>query len=137
MARLMYGTGMRLMECVRGRVADLDFGKGLIVVRDGKGGKDLVAPLPRRLEGPLGEHLERVRRLHEEDLTAGVGEVYLPDALGRKYPKAPCEWGWQWVFPSAKRRCPTLGLERRGMAALPTPQSGGTDARSHRGSRAA
>ncbi len=102
MARLMYGTGMRLMECLRVRVADLDFGNGLIVVRDGKGGKDRVVPLPRRLVEPLGEHLERVRRLHEEDLTAGVGEVFLPDALARKYPKAPREWGWQWVFPSAK-----------------------------------
>jgi integrase len=102
MARLMYGTGTRPIECVRLRVGDLDFGNGLIVVRDGKGGKDRVVPLPRRLVKPLGEHLERVRRLHEEDLTAGVGEVFLPDAVAREYPKAPREWVWQWVFPSAK-----------------------------------
>jgi len=102
MARLMYGTGMRLMECVRLRVGDVDFGNRLIVIRDGKGAKDRVVPLPQRLEEPLRRHLGERRRLHEEDLAAGVGEVYLPDALARKYPSAPREWIWQYVFPSAK-----------------------------------
>jgi integron integrase len=102
MARLMYGTGMRLMECVRLRVGDVDFGNRLIVVRDGKGSKDRVVPLPQRLEDPLRGHLAERRRLHEEDLAAGVGEVYLPDALARKYPSAPRQWIWQYVFPSAK-----------------------------------
>jgi integron integrase len=114
MARLMYGTGMRLMECVRLRVGDLDFGNGLIVVRNGKGGKDRVVPLPERLQAGLKAHLEAVRGVHDEDLAAGVGQVYLPDALARKYPKAAGEWVWQYVFPSAKLSAdPKGGLVRR------------------------
>ncbi len=102
MAHLMYGTGMRLMECLRLRVADIDFGNGLIVVRNGKGAKDRVVPLPERLQEPLRGHLDEVGRLHKEDLAAGVGDVYLPGALARKYPNAAREWVWQYVFPSAK-----------------------------------
>lgn len=114
MARLMYGTGMRLMECLRLRVGDLDFGSALIVVRDGKGGKDRVVPLPRRLVEPLQRHLKEVRALHEDDLAAGVAGVYLPDALARKAPGAPREWIWQWVFPSAQLSTdPKAGLVRR------------------------
>jgi integron integrase len=114
MARLMYGTGLRLMECLRLRVGDLDFGNRFIVVRDGKGAKDRVVPLPDRLEEPLRRHLEVVAGLHQEDLAAGVGEVYLPDALARKYPNAPKEWVWQYVFPSAKLSTdPKAGRVRR------------------------
>lgn len=114
MARLMYGTGMRLMECMRLRVGDVDFGNRLVVVRDGKGGKDRVVPLPERLETPLQGHLEGVRRLHEEDVRAGVGDVQLPDALARKAPNAPREWIWQFVFPSANlSKDPKTGLTRR------------------------
>ena len=102
MARLMYGTGMRLMECVRLRVADLDFGNRSIVVRNGKGGKDRMVPLPERLREPLEAHLARVKALHERDLAAGAGAVYLPEALGRKYPNAAREWIWQYVFPSSR-----------------------------------
>jgi integron integrase len=114
MARLMYGTGMRLMECIRLRVGDLDFGNGLIVVRDGKGGKDRVVPLPRLLVEPLQAHLASVRALHEDDQGAGVAGVYLPDALARKAPNAPREWIWQWVFPSAQLSAdPKGGVVRR------------------------
>ena len=114
MARLMYGTGMRLMECMRLRVGDVDFGNRLVVVRDGKGGKDRVVPLPERLEAPLQGHLEGVRRLHEEDVQVGVGDVQLPDALARKAPNAPREWIWQFVFPSANlSKDPKTGLIRR------------------------
>jgi len=82
MARLMYGTGMRLMEAIRLRVGDLHFGNGRVIVRNGKGGKDRVVPLPQRLEVPLKAHLETVKALHDEDLAAGVGAVYLPGGLG-------------------------------------------------------
>ncbi len=114
MARLMYGTGMRLMECVRLRVGDLDFDRGLIVVRDGKGGKDRVVPLPARLCEPLEAHLRRVRDQHAADRDAGGGSAYLPDALARKYPNAPREWIWQYVFPSSRlSQDPKTGQIRR------------------------
>ncbi len=100
MARLLYGTGMRLMECVRLRVKDVDFSLNLIVVRQGKGGKDRRLPLPRAVQEELRAHLVVVERLHREDLAGGGGEVYLPDALARKYPRASREWPWQYVFPS-------------------------------------
>jgi integron integrase len=100
MARLMYGTGMRLMECVRLRVKDIDFGRHEILVRDGKGGKDRITVLPRVLIIPLQNHLARVALLHADDLANGFGEVYLPHALARKYPSAPREWAWQFVFPA-------------------------------------
>jgi integron integrase len=100
MARLMYGTGMRLMECVRLRVKDIDFDRHEILVRDGKGGKDRITVLPRVLITPLQNHLARVALLHADDLANGFGEVYLPHALARKYPSAPREWAWQFVFPA-------------------------------------
>ena len=100
MARLLYGTGMRLMECVNLRVKDIDFDQREIVVRDGKGGKDRVTVLPQALAAPLREHLKRVRMLFETDRAANLPGVYLPDALVKKYPKAGMEWGWQWVFPA-------------------------------------
>ena len=84
----MYGTGMRLMECVRLRVQDIDFGYGQIAVRNAKGGKDRVVPLPDRTVETLRAHLARVRELHQADLKEGLGEVYLPDALARKFPNA-------------------------------------------------
>ncbi len=93
MASLLYGTGMRLMACVRLRVKDLDFEMKQITVRNGKGGKDRVTMLPEPMKGPLREHLRRVEAIHEQDLDAGLGAVYLPYALERKYPNANREWG--------------------------------------------
>jgi integron integrase len=114
MTRLLYGTGMRLMECIRLRVKDIEFEKNQILVRDGKGQKDRVTMLPALLKAPLEEHLARVHLRHEQDLKEGFGHVYLPYALGRKYPTADREWCWQWVFPSAKRSIdPRSGRERR------------------------
>jgi len=114
MARLLYGTGMRLMECVRLRVKDLDLAASHIVVRDGKGFKDRVTVLPEKLGPELQNHLERVRLLHEQDVKAGYGRVYLPQGLSRKYPNAERAWGWQYVFPSAKlSRDPRTGQVRR------------------------
>ncbi len=100
MASLLYGSGLRLMECVRLRVKDLDFEMKQIVVRDGKGFKDRVTMLPDSLAGRLKEHLARVENLHRDDLQNGLGEAWLPETLARKYPHAPREWGWQYVFPS-------------------------------------
>lgn len=99
-ASLLYGSGLRLMEAVRMRVKDLEISRREILVRDGKGGKDRVTMLPDRLIEPLRDHLARVRRLHDQDLAAGHGEVYLPFALERKSPRAGREWGWQYVFPA-------------------------------------
>ncbi len=99
-ALLLYGSGLRLSECLRLRVKDLDFSYHQITVRDGKGGKDRVTMLPARIEAPLRRHLEEVKELHERDLRAGHGRVDLPKALDRKYPNAPTEWSWQYVFPS-------------------------------------
>ncbi len=101
--RLLYGTGMRILECLRLRVKDVDFARREILVRDGKGAKDRVTVLPARLALPLREHLARVRALHQDDLAAGFGAVYLPHALARKYPNAAREWAWQYVFPSHQR----------------------------------
>ncbi|EHQ53809.1 integron integrase, partial [Ectothiorhodospira sp. PHS-1] len=101
-ASLLYGTGMRLMECLRLRVQDVEFERSLIMVRSGKGNKDRIVPLPESLVGPLNEHLETVRALHARDLEQGLGETLLPDALARKYPNAPREWRWQFVFPSGR-----------------------------------
>jgi integron integrase len=100
---LLYGAGLRLLECLRLRVKDIDFGYKQILVRDGKGAKDRVTMLPSSIENPLQRHLTRVKALHELDLREGFGEVYLPDALARKYPNAAREWGWQYVFPASKR----------------------------------
>jgi integron integrase len=114
MAGLMYGTGMRLMECTRLRVKDIDFSCGTITVRDGKGGKDRIVPLPRRYVELLQAQLKQVKMLHEGDLVEGFGEVYLPNALAVKYPNAAREWGWQFVFPSSRLSVdPRSGLTRR------------------------
>ena len=114
MTALMYGTGMRLMECVRSRVMDVDFDYREIIVRDGKGAKDRGLPLPAKLIDPVKDHMRAVRRLHDSDLEKGFGEVYLPNALARKYPNAPKEWGWQYVFPSGRLSVdPRTGKTRR------------------------
>ena len=102
MAELLYGSGLRLMECVRLRVKDIDFGYGHITVRDGKGLRDRITILPERLRHPLRLHLERVQEIHQHDLHNGGGRVYLPFALERKYRNADRSWAWQYVFPAAK-----------------------------------
>ena len=103
MASLLYGSGLRLMECLRLRVMDLDMAVNQITVRDGKGGKDRITMLPSVLKEPLKQHLSRVEALHRQDLREGFGRVYLPNALERKYRNANREWIWQYVFPSGKR----------------------------------
>ena len=103
MASLLYGAGLRLMECLRLRVKDVDIAYRQILVRDGKGGKDRVTMLPESVVQPLHAQLGAAKRLHEFDLREGFGEVHLPHALARKYPRAGYEWGWQYVFPSGKR----------------------------------
>ncbi|RZA27493.1 MAG: integron integrase, partial [Lysobacteraceae bacterium] len=114
MASLLYGTGMRLMECVRLRVQDLSFDRNEICVRNGKGGKDRRVPLPRRLRERLLAQVERVRVQHGRDLADGAGEVYLPHALARKYPNAGRQFCWQYVFPSPREsRDPRSGRQRR------------------------
>lgn len=100
MAVLLYGAGLRLMECCRLRVKDIDFSRNQIVVRAGKGDKDRHTMLPATVKEQLLRHLQAVNRQHEEDLKAGLGRVNLPNALERKYPNAGKEWGWQWVFPA-------------------------------------
>lgn len=100
-ASLLYGTGLRIMEAVRLRVKDVDFARHEILVRDGKGFKDRVTMLPSTLNAPLKAHLQRVKALHQQDLEAGFGAVYLPYALDKKYPSAGRDWAWQYVFPSA------------------------------------
>ena len=113
MGSLLYGCGLRLMECLRLRVKDLDFSNSCVVVREGKGSKDRITILPQSLIPHLKRHLTIVRALHERDLEAGFGAVYLPYALERKYPNAPREWGGQYVFPSNTRSIdPRTGIER-------------------------
>ncbi|MBZ0226696.1 MAG: integron integrase [Comamonas sp.] len=102
-AQLLYGTGMRLMEALRLRVKDVEFARREIVIREGKGGKDRVTVLPENLIEPLQAQLRKARALHERDLEAGLGRVYLPHALAVKYPNADQAWAWQWVFPSPVR----------------------------------
>jgi len=112
--KLIYGSGLRLMEALRLRVHDLDFEMRQITVRDGKGAKDRWTMLPEGVIGLLKEQLERVRVLHNQDLDEGFGAVYLPGALERKYPAAPRQWGWQYVFPSRDRSVdPRSGITRR------------------------
>jgi integron integrase len=114
MAGLLYGSGLRLRECLKLRVKDVDFDYRQITVRDGKGGKDRVTMLPAELVEPLRAHLGRVKSLHEHDLVEGFGSVELPFALERKYPNAASQWGWQYVFPSRKRSAdPRSGEIRR------------------------
>ncbi len=113
-ASLLYGTGMRLMECLRLRVKDVDFERHEVIVREGKGGKDRRTMLPRLLVEPMQREIERARLLHQQDLHAGHGETRLPHARARKYPLAGRDFGWQFVFPSGKRsRDPLDGIERR------------------------
>lgn len=113
-AALLYGSGLRLAECLSLRVKDVDFGRRIITVRDGKGAKDRAVMLPSSVESPLRHHIEDVRRLHARDLSAGYGSVYLPHALERKYPRAAYEFGWQYVFPASQvGPCPRTGEIRR------------------------
>ncbi len=114
MAQLLYGSGLRLMECVRLRVKDVDFAQQQLVVREGKGMVDRVTVLPQRVAPLLQIHLAQVEQLHLQDCERGQGYVYLPFALARKYPHAAQEWGWQYVFPSARiSRDPRSGQMRR------------------------
>ncbi|PID72303.1 MAG: integrase [Desulfobulbus propionicus] len=114
MAKLIYGSGIRLMECIRLRIQDVDFGQQQLFVRAGKGNKDRTTFLPRAIHDELLLHIERVKDLHRLDLQEGYGEVYLPNALAKKYKKAARETSWQYVFPSKKRSIdPHNGVERR------------------------
>lgn len=114
MARLLYGSGLRVMECVRLRIKDIDYKFKQITVRDGKGKKDRVTLLPDSLIEPLKEAIEHAKNIHKFDLSEGFGEVYLPYALARKYKKAPVETGWQYIFPASKRaNDPRSNKERR------------------------
>ena len=114
MAGLLYGSGLRLMECVRLRVKDVDFGYLRVTVREGKGGKDRVTMLPVNLAKSLERHLQKVHLQHEEDLECGFGQVYLPNALAKKFRNAAAEWPWQYVFPSSRLSIdPRTGLKRR------------------------
>ena len=113
MASLMYGAGLRLMECAELRIKDVNFDRGELTIRDGKGGKDRVTMLPVAVKGRLVEHFKSVKAQHEADVTAGHGSVALPGALRAKYPNAPCEWAWQWVFPAMRFYVDTETGERR------------------------
>lgn len=113
MAMLLYGAGLRLLECCRLRVKDIDFDRNQIVVRAGKGDKDRLSMLPASARDPLKAHLQSVRALHLEDLKRGLGKVELPGALSRKYPNADKEWAWQWVFPATSHYTDSVTGERR------------------------
>jgi len=114
MTQLLYGGGLRLSECLRLRVKDLDFGQHAIIVRDGKGGRDRSTIFPEKLIHPLRRELSRTKRIHEQDLNEGNGLVYLPQALERKYPLAAGEWIWQFIFPSPRLSIdPRTGVLRR------------------------
>jgi integron integrase len=113
MAILLYGAGLRLLECCRLRVKDVDFAMNQITVRDGKGQKDRPTMLPAAVKAELATHLERVRAQHQADLRRGAGWVELPGALMRKYPNAGREWGWQWVFPATRFYVDREGRRRR------------------------
>lgn len=113
-AQVLYGSGIRLMECVRLRVQDLDFAQRQIIVRDGKRQQDRITVLPEILISPLHQNLQHVKLLHEDDIADGFGCVYLPYALERKYPNASREWVWQYVFPARNRSAdPHSGVIRR------------------------
>jgi integron integrase len=103
MAKILYGSGLRLMECMRLRVKDIDFGNHQIIVRDGKGEDDRLTPLPNSIISDLEMHLKTVQLIHQRDLKEGFGEVYLPYALAKKYTGAPKEWAWQYIFPASAR----------------------------------
>jgi integron integrase len=99
-ASLLYGSGLRLNECLKLRVKDIDFEKGQILIRSAKGEKDRFTVLPSSIMMPLKQHLLKVQKLHQQDLQNGYGRVQLPNAIERKYPKASEEWGWQYIFPA-------------------------------------
>jgi len=113
MVMLLYGAGLRLMECCRLRVKDIDFSRNQIVIRAGKGNKDRYTMLPAAVKEPLLRHLQAMKRQHEEDLRKGLGHVALPNALERKYPNAGKEWGWQWSFPATSHYTDRLTGEKR------------------------
>jgi integron integrase len=114
MAALLYGSGLRLMECLRLRVKDIDFAQAQLTIREGKGDKDRVTMLARSLHEPLRHQLEHARLLHQQDVAAGHGAVHLPYAYERKCPSAATEWGWQYVFPAARLSVdPRTGITRR------------------------
>ncbi|MFH1528482.1 MAG: integron integrase [Bacteroidota bacterium] len=114
MVNLLYGSGLRQMECLRLRAQDIDFSYNQITVRSGKGDKDRLTMLPNVIKEPLRRHLDKVKQLHEVDLAHGLGSVYLPDALEKKYPNAAREWGWQYVFPANELSIdPRSGKKRR------------------------
>lgn len=114
MATLLYGTGMRLMECCRLRVKEIDFNQNQILIRAGKGDKDRVTMLPGTVAESLIRHLERVRRQHQADLEIGLGSVELPNAFLRKCPNADRDWGWQWAFPATSHYTDSVtGMQRR------------------------
>lgn len=114
LARLIYGTGMRLLEAFRLRVQDLDFDRAEVLIREGKGAKDRVTMLPQSLIEPLKDHLKQVKKVHEQDLLKGLGEVWLSESVARKYPNAGREWIWQYVFPSERLSVdPRSGVTRR------------------------
>ena len=113
MAMLLYGAGLRLMECCRLRVKDIDFSRNQIVVRAGKGDKDRYTMLPAAVKEPLSRHLQGTKRQHEQDLKNGLGHVALPNALERKYPNAGKDWGWQWVFPAPQHYTDRATGEKR------------------------
>lgn len=114
MAEVMYGCGLRVIECVRLRVKDVDFGMNQIVVRDGKGKKDRITILPQKIKEAMQKHLIQVQRLHQKDLREGFGKVFLPYALAVKYPNAATSWGWQYVFPAKSFSTdPRSGVVRR------------------------
>ena len=113
MASLLYGAGLRLLECLRLRVKDIDFASHQILLREGKGNKDRRTMLPAAVQELLTAHLEHVRQRHQHDLAQGFGRVFVPNALQRKYPHANSEWGWQWVFPSSQISLDPRSGERR------------------------
>jgi integron integrase len=133
-ALLLYGSGLRLMECLRLRTRDIDCGRHEILVRDGKGGKDRVTMLPSAVLPKLTVHLQRVHELHTADIEAGFGSVALPDALVRKYPNADREWGWQWIFPASTISVdPRTGERRRHHLHETVPQRAIREARRRAG----
>ena len=114
MARMLYGCGLRLMECIRLRIQDLDFGQSLVYIRDAKGGKDRVVVFPKFVQEEMQFRVENVKKIHDEDLLGGFGKVYLPEALSRKYPNASQEFRWQYVFPAKRLSTdPRSGVQRR------------------------
>lgn len=113
MGLLLYGAGLRLMECCRLRIKDIDFSRNEVVVRSGKGNKDRYTMLPSAVRDSLMQHLRAVKSQHDEDLKNGLGRVSLPNALDRKYPNAGKEWGWQWVFPATSHYADTVTGEKR------------------------